>query len=273
MIDKQIQQFNADVDHLLDTGQLPSSADSDHQALLALAQQLGQIGLQPNSTQQAATAKRVQQLLGNRKPLYGGFMLKSKLRIGLALMMALVVATVAVPPLRSYASQILYQIGWLTVNNEPTNVEKLINEPESEATPIPDEPTAVPPVLSDEFVYAPSYLPAGYVAKPSYNGRYYANENPADSIYIHVRSIEEGDTLSVGAASTTPITVRNKQGLYVEQAPLYIKDLGGKMYHDDLETVAVNLILWEENGQIVTVESYILGQAELVQIAESLQAN
>ncbi|XSG76597.1 hypothetical protein ACP8Y2_06240 [Herpetosiphon llansteffanensis] len=271
MIDKQIQQFNADVDHLLDTGQLPSSADSDHQALLQLAQQLGQIGLQPNSTQQAATAKRVQQLLGTRKPHYGGFMLKSKLRIGLALMMALVVATVAVPPLRSYASQILHQIGWLTVNNEPTKVEQLIAAPET--TPIPDEPTAVPPVLSNDIAYEPIYMPAGYVAKPGFNGRYYANESAADSISIHVRSIEEGDTLSVGAASTTPITVRNKQGLYVEQAPLYIKDLGRPMYQEDLETVSVNLILWEENGQIVTVESHILGQAELVQIAEGLQAN
>ncbi len=271
MIDKQIQQFNADVDHLLDTGQLPSSADSDHQALLHLAQQLGQMGFQPSSTQQAATAKRIQQQLENRKPHSGGFMLKSKMRMALAVVMALVVATVAVPPLRSYASQILHQIGWLSVTNDPTSAEQLLTA--TEEPPIPDEPTAAPPVLSDASPFDATYMPAGYVAKPSYNGRYYANQNPADSIYISVRSIEEGSTLGVGAASTTPVTVRNTQGLYIEQAPLYIKDLGGPMYQADLETVSVNLVLWEENGQIITVESHILDQATLLQIAEGLEAN
>ncbi|KPL90414.1 hypothetical protein [Herpetosiphon geysericola] len=271
MIDKQIQQFNADVDHLLSTGQLPSSADADHQALLQLAQQLGQIGLQPNSTQQAATAKQVQQLLGNRKPLYGGFMLKSKLRIGLALVMALVVATVAVPPLRSYASQILHQIGWLTVNNGPTKAEQVFTA--TEEPPIPNQATAAPPVLSDASPFDATYLPAGYVATPGYSGRYYFNESAADSITVWVRSLEEGSTLSVGAASTTQITVRNKPGLYIEQAPLYVKNSEGPIYQENLETVSVNLILWEENGQIITVESYKLDQTTLLQVAEGLQAN
>ncbi|MCA0350920.1 MAG: DUF4367 domain-containing protein [Chloroflexi bacterium] len=270
MIEQQIQQFNADVDHLLETGQLPSSADPNHQALLHLAQQLEQLRLQPSSIQQAATAQRIQQF-GTGKHHSGGFMLKSKMRMALAVVMALVVATVAVPPLRSYASQILRQIGWLSVTNEPTKAEQLLTA--TEVPPIPDQPTATPPVLSDASLFNPTYLPAGYVANPSYSGRYYANDSTPDSIYISVRSIEEGSTLGVGAASTTPITVRNTQGLYIEQAPLYIKAKEGKMYQEDLETVAVNLVLWEENGQIIIVESYVLDQTTLIQIAEGLEVN
>lgn len=213
----------------------------------------------------------------------------------LALACALALAlTLGFAPARAALASVLQQFGLIRVTAEPTLAEQLDGQPMA-APPAASDPTPTlvpaPAVLSvaaasQSFggaVYAPAALPAGFSlqAREAHSGSAAASvvtfyTNPAIMLdtgpaFINLRQASGAPTqasdLGVGDAPTTAVTVRGQPGLWVDQAALMFKDDGT----GHMTPAGINVLLWSEGANTFVLESNHLGQAELLQIAESLK--
>ncbi len=207
-----------------------------------------------------------------------------------------------VPGLRSFAPDIIREIGGIRISTEPTEAERDAARFNS------GTPTALPPTLEPGVTpvrqaysmrwltveqaeaevgfhaYAPTYVPDGYVLSgrdtwmhdgqpiwgdhrlvvdTSYTG------GGSSHFVIWQNRYREGYVadLPIGDSPVLDVTVRGYAGIWIEQAQRGI----GKGAEEEWHTVGVNILLWEEDGFTFWMQSSTLALDEMLKIAESLE--
>lgn len=212
----------------------------------------------------------------------------------LAASLALIAALfLALPPLRSFAQEIIRKIGTITITNEPNPAETRLNELLSGTpTPTPDfnqetwsyvlqEKTGAELAAAAGYpVYLPDYIPEGYevIARQAIG-----SADAATSAFTLYRRVETSDFLQVRQtpstgnsidewtlqAGTTPVvdvTVRGLPGVWLEDYPITVT----KDVQEGWTLLGQNLLLWEEAGFTFVIASQKLPLDDLLHVAESL---
>jgi hypothetical protein len=284
-----VEQFTADLDGLL-AGEItsePGTVPEDYQDVLEVARILQSVDFSDarkqhqlrqkllnhpvfsNSRQnkRLATAKggsTMDNLLRHRNPVLAG--------TGIAIMLLL---ALTLAPVRAFAQELLHQIGAITLTSDSTPAERFLSE--SDVPPLAAQPTAVPGGSGPGWqghAYESAYVPAGYELHAASPGLSYVNTTSVPGEYNYFRVYRLASTLEefpISRATVSTVEVRQTTGSFVEGAPLYIKAPQGRATRDELEPDPVNLLMWEENGQIIVVESNHLPLDELLRIADSVE--
>lgn len=203
--------------------------------------------------------------------------------MGLAVAVALA-ALLLVPPIRTFATNILGQLGLVTYTNEPSVLEKV-----AAGTPVPEskaiaeilDPAArqnqlTPAQLSAEIgapVYAPPALPAGWslgyrVAAAMPNGdkgalASFTLPDATSLILIQHPTLTVPMTAGVGAATVQQVTVGGNEGVWVE-------GFAFSQATPDAALKRGNSLSWEADGFTFSLLHESWGLAELKAFAEAL---
>jgi hypothetical protein len=286
------RQFNADLDRLM-RGETPDAAGRD--ASLDTARTL----LAADYSAQSRIRHLLRRDLIARMDGQPVARLRASRRrlTTLAGTLAIVIlAVLLIPPLRSFAQDIIRQIGQVRITSGPTDAERYVAEQAGElptATPNATIPplTPIPQVFvfrhltpeqaSQEAgfaVYVPDYLPEGFVEQSreiwmhtlvSVTTSFYvpgalqsAEDHQNRSITLEQVIFADEYDFAVGDAPTVELTVNGNPGLWVEDAPVAV-------FGDAL--VGLNLLFWAQDGFNFQLTSR-LPQDEALKIANSLHA-
>ncbi len=208
----------------------------------------------------------------------------------------------SVPPLRSFAQDVIRTIGKISITDAPTWAEQQI-EMMAQGTPLP----TFEPIVSDSVSYprllpltvvsekagfqalAPGYVPSGYtlVQQDAFAGDsgagvtiwydYSADvrprqAEPQDGDFLIIQEMqwlenaEEWD-LNVGAADVIDVTVRGQPGVWVEDM------VSGWSTNQGILSLPSNMLLWDENSLTFMIQTHWLPLGEVLKIAESLSAH
>lgn len=206
------------------------------------------------------------------------------------------------PALRSFAQDIIREIGAFRISTEPTEAEQDVARFNS------GTPTALPPILEPGVTpvrqvysmrrltveqaeaevgfhaYAPTYVPDGYVlsgrdtwmrdGQPIWGDHRMVVDtnytNGGTSHFVIWQNLyREGyvEDLPIGDSPVLDVTVRGYAGVWIEQVQRGVSMDGQEHWH----TVGVNILIWEENGFTFWMQSNALDLDEMLKIAESLQ--
>lgn len=217
--------------------------------------------------------------------------------LGRAAAAAVVVLVIAVslPPVRTFARNMLYQIGGIKLINEPSRAEQAADDPMPTPDPNTVIPTAAPPpIYSLEEVstragfpvYEIGTVPDGYVIEirdglQQGNGIDWAHTiyfGPTVDGKLHIFGLdqtryaenlpEQYGQFEIGDAPVTEVTVRGLPGLWVEAAPTAARP--SQTNPNGWEIDHENMLIWEEDGFTFLLRSNALTQAEMLAIAESI---
>lgn len=214
-----------------------------------------------------------------------------------------------VPPLRSFAREVIRTIGNISITDEPTWAETQI-EKMAQGTPMPTlEPTHTDTVsypgllplttVSEKAGFqalAPGYVPPGYslVAQDAFisdsgsgvtieydylaAGVKPGQETLGDSDLLIIHEIEwlvgaEELVLNIGSANVTDVTVRGQPGVWIEGGILGLRATFYEGINQDLTPIPTNILLWVENGLTFEIQTYRLPLDEVLKIAESLSTD
>ena len=212
------------------------------------------------------------------------------------------VGLLAVPPLRSFAQSILREIGGISLSGDRTLVERIADGEESDAgtrdTPDGPEmpPTAAPPanLSSDEVAeladfegWLPTFVPDGYEQTSHYVAADYKGNPLIMTGYTRVageevsfftldqmvtkENIEEPfGRWDVGNAEISDVTVNGTQAVFVEGANIVA--VPDDANENGFRPAPANILIWTAEGFTFTLVANDLGQAELIAVAESVQA-
>ncbi|HEY1016807.1 MAG TPA: hypothetical protein VGE07_29110 [Herpetosiphonaceae bacterium] len=203
--------------------------------------------------------------------------------MGLAVAVALV-ALLALPPIRTFATNILGQLGLVTFTNEPSIPEKLVAGtpvPQAEAIAVVEVPSAAanqltPAQLSAQIgapVYAPPAMPAGWSlgyrvkadmadgGKGALSAFTLPDQSSLMLLQYPTRTVPM--TSGVGAATVQQVTVGGNEGIWME---------GIAITHDTLANTLTrgNALSWEAGGFTFSLMHYTWGLAEQKAFAEAL---
>jgi hypothetical protein len=228
---------------------------------------------------------------------------RRKLAYAVVMLGLLALIVWSVPPLRSFAQDVIRTVGKISITDKPTWVEQQ-NEMLAQGTPLPTftpvtpNSSRSPRLLSLEEAsqeagfqaLAPGYVPSGYalseqavftdddetqvsifyddeamVSKPGPVG-----PNGRDFLIIQEMRWREGaeaSDWSVGSAHVTDVTVRDQPGIWVEGMVSTVRT--------DQITISApgNMLLWEENGLTIVIQTHSLPLDEMLKVAESLSAH
>ncbi len=228
---------------------------------------------------------------------------RRKLAYAVVMLGLLALIVWSVPPLRSFAQDVIRTVGKISITDAPTWAERQI-EMMAQGTPLPTFPPVTPdpnwpPRLlslqeaSQEVGFqalAPGYMPSGYTlfeqdvftgdngAEVSISYNYEATDTklgqaePDGSDFLIIQEMrwrddaEESDW-NVGSADVIDVTVRDQPGVWVEGMVLTIRT------NKFVISVPGNMLLWEENGLTFVIQTHSLPLDEVLKVAESLSAH
>lgn len=299
------EQFSREVDRMLAGGSpsLSDDAPAEAKAALEMAARLtaadlsaGTEPLREDIRRRIATSRHTRKGWSSRQgdnPMNHQSTLTRKLALSGATLMLVLAASLALPPVRTFAEGILRQIGGVTLTDDPTAMERMDGQPAEVSDPNDPLPTAAPPrllsageasAIAGYPVYAAGALPEGYElvfrdAAVQDNGvttvRTHYYDQPAGQFSGFV--ILSQDTypadaegpLGEWAVSDAPIsdvTVRGVPGLWVEGAPI----MGQVDLQGNVQTQGLNILIWEEEGYTFSLLTNALSLDEMQVIAGSL---
>ncbi len=174
----------------------------------------------------------------------------------------------ALPPVRSWAKEVLRQIGYIVLTDEKTASQQIV-EMESAITPIPRVPQRLSLEEATEQAgfpaYVAAYAPAGYELLErivdidergtSIETRYFDRES--HSYQIVQAYLKDGHWYEPPSVEERrEMTVRGQAAIWLEVK--YTEDSG------------LNTLAWKESSFIFAINSNVLSLEEIINIAESL---
>ncbi len=199
-------------------------------------------------------------------PIFGSRRAWTWVTVGLAV---LVLISLALPPMRSWAKDILRQIGYIVLTDEKTASQHIV-EMQGSVTPIPHAPQRLTPEEVAEQAGFPTYVAA-------YSPRDY------ELLERTVRIDERGTSISTRYADQksnsyqivqayledgqywyAPPSVEEKHELTVRDQP------GTWLQVKYAEDSSLNTLTWKESSFVFAISSNILPLEEMLSIAESL---
>lgn len=304
-------RFDQDVQTLLQSGTLPNQNSQDlpqgYREALITAQtlrsaQVAHLSQVRESLRQKYNRSGDQQDMWSNNhwkgsvPMFFGFSKLSPTRrfaVLFALIALFLSLSLTIQPVRALAGQMIGQIGLFHFTQEAAIPDEWIGQENFQSaanatsTPLPIQSLNG---LSREDAeqkagfapLSPGYLPACFSFN-SYNlldrqgapSLLTAYECPGESIYDRVfleldqTRMQGGKKIDypIGDAQPVEIALRGQTGLWINQAPIGVQtDRDGKT-----QQMAVNLLVWEEDGFFFQMRSNQLSQEEMVKIAESLK--
>jgi hypothetical protein len=283
------ERFSADLDRLLANESVTESADvpGDYRDALEVAKLLRRMEFSDTRQQHQLRQTLLEHprftdsQQNNHQPTSkGGFSMDNLLRqrnplwIAPVMTMILLLA-LTLAPVRAFAQELLHQIGAITLTRETTETERFLSEPE--APPLAAQPTAVPGGSGPSWqgrAYESPYVPAGYELDAATPNLAYVNGAASHGGYSYFRIYSLASSLEefpISGATISSVAVRQTTGSFVEGAPLYVKPPEGRATRDQLEIDPVNLLMWEENGKVIVVESNHVPLDEMLKIAEAVE--
>lgn len=226
----------------------------------------------------------------------------------LALIACLTMSTLTLPPIRAVAQDLIYRIGNFVITNKPSDAEQYVATLQSGIpTPTVDpnwvctdcpEPEVVGLLTvaqasekADFPVYDPAYIPPGYRLQTrdvlfttdttTVSTDYYTELEPplheGEQLrgiiavgQTRVRSGAQPWETGIGDVPVVEVTVRNQQGVWLEQIPIYpFQNRQGEW-----DYARWNQLIWAEAGYNFMVQTNmpadLLPLDELLRVAESL---
>lgn len=294
-----IEKFNQELDHLLNTGELPAEIGQDtlHNEMLSIANTLATAKVEVLSKGRASLRNR---LLSNNisQPMPR----VTKVATVLALVFALLSAAFTISPtLRAWAQAVLARVGNLIITDAPTDMERrlprsLTATPESvewkivHREPLSQEeasqragfavllPRDIP--KGEDIYAAPGWIPwkDGWDIYETPNGvivggvydRWYSVR-----ILQLKLSEEQSKDFPIGDVDIIEVTVRGQTGYWIEEAATSSTQLvvvGNLEIPDPKWQIAYeNILTWEEEGIVYLIQADDeLSLDTLLMIAESL---
>lgn len=311
-----IDRFNRELDELLsDSGlsnQQPTTAE--HQQVMELARTLAEIDFSDESRIRASVRRR---LLSGQTTRDHSFKEKltmlthtyNRILVPIAAVIIILAGIVALPPAVALAKQILFQIGVITITDEPTDAQQIAedfgSETEMGAMPAPTPnyafwdyvmPLPEANVILGTPVLMPAYVPEGYTLTLRFGGpntpggpsisMTYNTAGNQQALIIEQKRLSPDYQLEyeMGDAQIVSVTVRGHEGIYAEQvdagwinnALSYDETTGEVVVNpqaagQEASTWKLTVLLWEENGTTFRLMADALPIAELLNVAESLQ--
>ncbi len=213
----------------------------------------------------------------------------------------LVVIVWNVPPLRSFAQDVIRTIGGISITNEPTWAEQQLDmiahgTPTPTPVPLDDHGPAIyfrvrsldeTSELAGFQALAPGYVPAGYqlAVQDVITGEsgtqvtiyyhYWAADGsiaPEDGDFLVILEMQwsenaEQSDLKVGSATVIDVTVNGQPGIWIEGM------VTGWWTAQELIPMPTNMLLWEQQGLTFIIQTHWLPLDEVLLIAESLSAH
>lgn len=287
----RIEQFNRDIDRII-CGQawLKTGPANENQPLFEVAQRLTETDLSVESKRLGEIRQALIEQAGKLEPAGEKLpkVVQTRRILGLiaAVLVIAISAVFTVPSLRTFAQDILFQIGVITISNAPTGMDFYLTEPTPNPSSTPN-PSVEPQVfemrqLSVEEANAlieftmstPTYLPAGY----RISNRDVWQRNGLNSVTTIYHNAQMNDSLSisqtiygtshptqgrefpVGEASIIEINVRDVQGAWVEGVTTWPPG------------ATLNMLFWQEGEFTFMMQSAKLPLDEMLGIAESLSS-
>jgi len=226
------------------------------------------------------------------KPMSTPYHLFPRRQLALAFMVIAVILTatlVVSPGARVLAVGLLRQIGVLILSDRPVDKPVLIAPSSSEqlalaqatATPVaPDAQQGTPLEVAIARAgfepYLPGYVPAGFVQVDIEAAEYLDDQGVhfGKEIFITYLSNTEGylsisttsfdqriQDVPMGGRAITDVTINGHPGVWIEELPFESPHTPSR---------AINMLLWEDNSFVLTIQSDQLPLAEVLRIAELL---
>ncbi|MCA0453823.1 MAG: DUF4367 domain-containing protein [Chloroflexi bacterium] len=287
-----VKAFNHDLDQFLTTGEMPTlPVVAQDEPLRVLADQLAHTDLSADSQrlptirqhllETASTLQISRTQMRSSYPTWRGLRMVA---IGLTALLIISAIVLAVPPLRTFAQDVLRQIGAITVSNNPTGFDVYSAQPTPppNSTPIPNITPQVyemrhlsveqASALTGFRILIPAYLPPQYRS----SSRDVWQRNGMNSVTVNYYNHKLDDGLSlyqtiydlnnplqtrefpVGDAPITDVRVRGYNGVWAEQVSTWPLGAG------------INMLIWQEGEFTFMMQSQKLPLAEMLKIAESL---
>lgn len=265
-------RFAAELDHLLENGAPPPDASEGE--LLATAARFVAADFSVE-----AQRRNHPTLRARRQPRW----VRTLATIAAAITL-LVALTLAIPPLRTLAQDVLARIGAFVFTDAPSIAEEMEGEPF--ATPSYEMVIGEMSIeaASEHLgfsVLEPAYLPEGYkVTQRDVNeservsgaSTYFTSQavrRIPDFFSLNQQrwTVEQPVTWAMGDAEVQAVVVRGVEGIYIPDAPVGLNpDADG-----NAEVFTMNMLVWEENSFTFTLQATLLELDELLLIADSLQ--
>jgi hypothetical protein len=284
-------RFSAALDDMLRGEPTPPDLTDDDRALLALGAQLAQTDFSAESRVREATRVRLIYTRETRRGVLPVTIFQTRtfrqLAVAAAALLLVAAMFLTVPPLRTFAQDIINRISQIVFAHEETRSEIIEGQP---APTYEDaQPYQPPGILSIEEAsraagfqaLEPAYIPEGFTLRsrfgpPTAAGEEvvtdYTTSNAAEAEFLHLSQTRfdpnwSPAVWSIGDAQQHPISVRGTNGLFVDQAPIGTR----RGTNGRFETFGVNILTWQENGLQFILQSATLDQDELLRVAESLR--
>ncbi len=287
--------FNEALDRIMQggTGEAPEAVQADvtFAASLASLDVAAESGELRRALRQKWVGKPIKERVGmTRRIVTAGIV------VGIVL-----VGLLAVPPLRSFAQSILREIGGITLTGDRTLAEQIADgeQPEGSSMAHADGapvPTAAPPAnlsggevaeLADFEGWLPTFVPDGYEQISHYVAADYKGNPLIMTGYTRVageevsfftldqmvtrEDIEEPfGRWDVGNAEISDVTVNGTEAVFVEGANIVA--VPDDANENGFRPAPANILIWTADGFTFTLVANDLGQAELIAVAESVQA-
>lgn len=212
--------------------------------------------------------------------------IRSRLAYGFLALLAALTATLSFSPAaRVMARDFLQQIGILNLSDRPAGDPVLVAPPSTEqitaaqatSTPLPPQPETVSPLeiaitRAGILPYLPAELPTGYEMKDIVAAEYIDDFGTEYGKGIFARyETETGDwfeiqtsvfdgreiNMPVGGQRVTEVEVNGQPGVWIEDFP----SINGP----------IDMLIWEENGFYLSIQSARLTLEEVLNLAASLK--
>jgi hypothetical protein len=320
-----INEFNEDIEQLLTSGTAErSEAPESYQKMLRLAQPLVNTNTSSKSQIEGSLRKRLLDCANN------GTERTQTIKIGtglldvhqnrslrqrrifatvLSVLALFTVLTLIVPPVRTFAQDLIRRVGNFIFINGPTDAEQFVATMQS-GTPTPTtdpnwvctecpEPQIVGLLSLQEAsskagfsVYAIGHVPEGYILSsrdvlqtaqsttvdtsfrmeldpPLHNGEQMSGIIAVDQTLM--KETADPWTKEIGETPIVDVTIRGQDGVWLEQIPIYPFQNG----QEEWMYARWNQLIWSENGFNFVLQtnmpSDLLPLNDLLKIAESLK--
>ena len=211
--------------------------------------------------------------------------IRSRLAYGfLALLVALTATFSFSPAIRVMARDFLQQIGILNLSDRPAGDPVLVAQPSTEqitaaqatSTPLPSQPQTGSPLeaaitRAGILPYLPAELPAGYEMKnivaaeyiddygTEYGKGIFATYESKTGDWFEIQtSVFDGREIDmpVGGQRVTEVQVNGQPGVWIEEFPSINEP--------------IDMLIWEEDGFYLSIQSTALTLEEILKLAASL---
>ena len=228
------------------------------------------------------------------KPMYTPQPIFTRQRVGYAFASLLVLFTLTFtvsPSARAYAADVLHQIGLLTFSSRPVGEPVVIAPPTADqiasasatATPIvPPDQAATPLDIAQARAgfapYLPTYLPEGYQAAEinaleyiddwyvGYGMGIFATYLAPNGGYLAIQTTrfdqQRAQDIPLGDYPTAEVMVNGQTGVWIEGLPLTSSHTA---------STTINMLVWNENGMMLAIQTDRLPLEEVLAIAASLR--